>query len=378
MSRPSSPPPAATRRSFPGLAVLVATACSAGSLDPGRAAVETVEVAPTVASVAVGSSFTLLVEARDADGNQLEDRRAFWAVEDPAIALVNESGRVTARKVGVVQVAASIEGKSGFAQVTVTNTPVMSVVITPGNATILAGESVQFAAQPRDASGLPLSGRPVAWRSSAPTVATVNASGLVTALGAGAAIITAESEGKSALASVNVSAVAVESVRLTPQTQVMVIGQSAQLQAQALDAAGNVLPGRVFTWTTNSPAVATVSTSGNVAGVTAGTATITATSEGKSAASTVTVVAPGPATVTVTPGTATVGVFGTVQLTADVRDHIGNLINNAQVRWTTSDARTATVSNKGKVTGRYPGTATITATSGSVTGTATITVRLGG
>jgi len=72
-------------------------------------------------------------------------------------------------------------------------------------------------------------------------------------------------------------------------------GQTVQLSATPKDSAGNVLAGRVVTWATTDAAVATVSGSGLVTGLVVGTATITATSEGKSgsAALTVTAVAQG-------------------------------------------------------------------------------------
>lgn len=340
--------------------------------------VETVLVVPTTATVAVGASFVLAAEARDVAGNLLDDRRTYWSAEDQAVALVSETGRVTARQVGTVQVAASIEGKSGFATITVTSTPVATVTLTPSNATLLVGDSVQMAAQTRDANGAVLSGRPIAWTSSNPTVATVSATGLVTAIGSGASIISAESEGKSALASVNVSSVPVASVTVTPVSTTIVIGQTTQLTAAAADASGNALPGRLVTWTTSSSATATVSTSGLVTAVAAGTATITATSEGRSATSAITVVAAGPATVTVTPATATIDIGQQLRLDAVVKDHAGNVISSPSITWTSSDTRVATVNSSGRVTGRFPGTATITATSGSAKGTASITVRLGG
>src|SRR5260370_1371949 len=61
------------------------------------------------------------------------------------------------------------------------------------------------------------------------------------------------------------------------------VGATVQLTATPKDAAGNVLTGRVVTWTTSNSAVATVSSTGLVTGVApGGPVTITATSEGQS------------------------------------------------------------------------------------------------
>ena len=67
-----------------------------------------------------------------------------------------------------------------------------------------------------------------------------------------------------------------------------------------MDASGNALAGRVVTWGSSAPAVATVNSNGQVTGVAAGPATITATSEGQSgsAAISVTAAVTNPGTVT--------------------------------------------------------------------------------
>src|SRR2546427_6891497 len=84
--------------------------------------------------------------------------------------------------------------------------------------------------------------------------------------------------------------VSVASVTLLPAS--VGVGQTVQLTAALTDAAGSPLSGRVVTWASGAPAVATVSGSGLVAGVAAGPGTITATSEGQSGAAAITVTAP--------------------------------------------------------------------------------------
>ncbi|PYP49403.1 MAG: hypothetical protein DMD45_14605 [Gemmatimonadetes bacterium] len=84
----------------------------------------------------------------------------------------------------------------------------------------------------------------------------------------------------------------VASVAVSPGSAVVPVGQSVQLTAVPLDAHGTPLAGRAIVWATSDSSVATV-TSGQVAGLAPGRATITATSEGRSGASNVTVTAPG-------------------------------------------------------------------------------------
>jgi uncharacterized protein YjdB len=140
------------------------------------------------------------------------------------------------------------------------------------------------------------------------------------------------------------------------------------------DANGNVLTGRTVTWASSNTGVATVSSSGLATALLVGTATITATSEGKSGSGTITVT-PGPlASVQVSPPSASMAVNGTAQLSATALDAQGNTITGLAFSWQTSNGQVATVSSGGLVTGKKEGTATITAVTGTKSGTSAITV----
>jgi len=95
--------------------------------------------------------------------------------------------------------------------------------------------------------------------------------------------------------------VAVATVSVSPAAPSVVVGSTLQLTATAKDSAGTPLSGRSVSWGTSNPGVAGVSPAGLATGVSAGSATITATIEGKSATVTIVVTA-APPTVT-TPGT---------------------------------------------------------------------------
>ena len=84
----------------------------------------------------------------------------------------------------------------------------------------------------------------------------------------------------------------VASVALTPVDDTLRVGETAQLTASTKDADGNILTGRVVTWTSSAPAVATVSQTGLVTGVVDGSATITATSENQTATAAIRVFGP--------------------------------------------------------------------------------------
>src|SRR5207245_2449775 len=86
----------------------------------------------------------------------------------------------------------------------------------------------------------------------------------------------------------------VASVAVAPTTTSLTVGQTVQLSATPKDSAGTARTGRTVTWASSNTGMATVSSSGLVKGVAAGTATITATSEGKRGTSAITVQAPLP------------------------------------------------------------------------------------
>lgn len=82
---------------------------------------------------------------------------------------------------------------------------VASVTVTPGSMGLAVGESGQLAATLRDAEGVVLTGRKVAWASSQPSRATVDGNGLVTAVAPGMSDIVATSEEQRGTASVTVT-----------------------------------------------------------------------------------------------------------------------------------------------------------------------------
>ena len=230
--------------------------------------------------------------------------------------------------------------------------PVASVSVSPPSASVLVGGTVSLVATTLDSAGGVLTGRAVTWSSSNTGIATVNGSGVVTALAPGSSTMTATSEGKTGTASVAVSSVPVASVTVAPATASPPVGQTVQLTATPQDASGNPLSGRAITWSSSSTTVATVSGSGLVTARAAGSATITATSEGQSGTAAITVPAPAPvASVSVSPASATLQIGQTVQLTATPKDANGNPLTGRTITWGSSNTAVATVTGSGLVTG---------------------------
>lgn len=139
------------------------------------------------------------------------------------------------------------------------------------------------------------------WYSDNPNVATVNDTGLVTAVSAGTAAITAETvSGKTAVCTVTVT-IPSSKIKLSKTSVNLIQGKSISLKSTLTpsDTTDTV------TWSSSSTAVASVSKSGKVTAKKPGTATITAkTSSGKTAKCKVTVKLSAPTSVK----TATAGI----------------------------------------------------------------------
>src|SRR5688572_3173260 len=169
----------------------------------------------------------------------------------------------------------------------------------------------------------------VSWASSAANVATVDATGLVTAVGAGSASITATSTAnpdRKASVTITVSS-AVRNVTVSPPNAVLLPGGSLGFVAN-VDADAGVA--RTVTWSSSNTAVATVTSAGVVTAVTPGSATITATSTVAttvSGSAVVTVRQPTPATISVQ----NITVSGTNNVTANVNNIAGSIDVNMNV-----------------------------------------------
>ncbi len=162
----------------------------------------------------------------------------------------------------------------------------------------------------------------------------------------------------------------VAGVQITPGASVLPVGQSRTLNASTVDAAGRLLTGRAVSWTTSNEAVATVEGNGKVTAVSGGTATITATSEGKSGTATILVAAP-VETVEVVMALDTIEAYQTQAMAAILRDAGEEVLTGREVIWSSSNPAVATIDPAtGVLTGVDRGTVTITATSEGKSGTA--------
>ena len=254
-----------------------------------------------------------------------------------------------------------------------------TITVSPATADLAAlGATVQLSAEVRDQNGQVMAGAAVTWASSTADVATVDSTGLATAVVNGSTTITVTSGSASGSATVTVAQEVSAVVVLSAQESLGALGDTLRLSAEALDANGHVVADAEFSWESSDEAVATVDSTGLATAVVNGSTTITATSGWAGGSSTVTV-AQEIRTVAVLSAKASLAAPGDTQrLAAEALDANGHAVADAEFSWESSDEAVATVDSTGLVTAGGDGTATVTATVGGMTGTATVRVAMGG
>ena len=290
------------------------------------------------------------------------------------------SGRV-AVLLGVGFAASCGGGSSNAVTTPAVSTPVLTVVrVSLSVDTIPVGQSAAATVAGLDQNSLAIGiGSPI-WSTTAPGVATVTASGIVSAVAPGRTMVIASVNGKQGEMPLTVVQIPISRVLVNPEAARVARGATLQFAATALDFSGRVLPGRIVSWASTDAATATVTSIGVVTAVAPGVATISATSEGATASADITVTSTADlvATVLVSPPVGSLIVGGSLQLAATLKDAAGNTLAGRAVTWAASviaGANVATVSSAGLVTAVSPGRVIVQAFCEGRYGAATVTVK---
>lgn len=258
-------------------------------LAPGGGELTALRVAPGQASVVSGGKLQLLAEGTFSDGSLgTLNASALWASSGPGIAAVDGNGLVTAVAPGSATISASQDQLQGTSVITVTVPPAAkptALSIDPGKLTLKEQQSAQLTAVATysDGSSGPVTN--VTWSPAQAKVATVDATGLVTAHSLGTVTMTATMEGADgqqlqaqALLTVERS---VKSIVVSPAGPLgLEPGDSVQLTATVTYSDGT--KGTSVTWASSRPIFASVSQSGLVKGSLQGSTTVTASVDGVS------------------------------------------------------------------------------------------------
>ncbi len=328
---------------------------------------------------ALGDTLRLSARAFDANGHLVEGADYNWFSSDESVVTVDDTGLVTSAGNGSASVTASSGPASGNADFRVEQEPA-EVQLSPVADTLRAlGDTLRMMMAGKDANGHPLqnAGDGFAWSSADESVATVDASGLVTAVGNGSTDITATRNGLASSATVTVEQQAVE-VRLPPAADTLfALGDTVRLSAEAFDANGHAMERAEFGWLSADETVVTVDGMGLVTATGNGSANVTASS-GLAMASTPISIAQLATAIRVSPAADTLRWLGdTLRLSAEALDANRYSVEGTAFTWSSSDESVATVDATGLVTGEGVGTVEITAAvAGSdITDTATLQVE---
>lgn len=288
-----------------------------------------------------------------------------WKSDDESIATVDNTGKVTAQKIGNTTITASLNGVEATCDVEV-YASLKSISLNKNETTINKGnnETLTVTYNPEDTTD----DKTVTWSSSDETIATVDNTGKVTAKKAGTATITATVGEFSDTCEVTCK-VPLESITLNKSEIELNKGENDTLTVTYNPT--DTTDDKTVTYSSSDETVVTVDNSGKVTAVGGGDAVITATVGTKT-------------------DTCHVIVYVPLQSISMTRDSITlpekqsstrKIIYNPEdttddktVVWSSSDESIAIVNSNGKVTAKAPGTAIVTAQVGSFTTTYTITV----
>lgn len=263
--------------------------------DPTKVPVSGITLNKTTLLLSEGAKESPIATVAPADA---DNKSVTWTSSASDVATVSETGEITAIKAGtaVITVASVADNtKKATCALTVMkiSIPVTGITLNKTNLSLTEGakESLIATVAPANADI-----KSVTWTSSATDVATVSETGEITAVKAGTAVITVTSvadNSKKATCSLTVTSktIPVTGVTLNKVTLTLKKGAKETLIATVSPANAD---NRSIMWSSSATDVATVSATGEVAAVKAGTTTITVTSladNSKKATCTVTVTA---------------------------------------------------------------------------------------
>jgi trimeric autotransporter adhesin len=318
---------------------------------------------------------------------------ALWSSSNPALVGVSNAagfeGLATALATGTVTVTAAMGTIQGSTTLNVTPATLVSIAVTPANASIANGTSRQFTATGTytDNSTQNLT-TAVLWSSSNAGVAAVSnaagSNGFATALAQGAAAIRAAFGSVSGATTLNVTPATLVSLTVIPANPSTPQGTAQQFTVTGTytDHSTQDLTSSV-SWSSSDPSVAAISnaagTNGLAATLATGSVTITAGLGTVSGSTGLTVTPATLVSIAVIPANPSIA-DGTAQQFAAAGTYTdGSTQPLAQAAtWSSSDTTVATISNaagtNGLASSAGQGTATITATVGSIAGSTLLTV----
>ncbi len=238
-----------------------------------------------------------------------------------------------------------------------------TVEVTPASAEAEVGETLRFHAVGRNASGKPLDEPVASWFAAPFDVASADNDGSVVFHDAGKVRVGAVIGGKTGFAEVTVKAPRVARVEVLRPESLLVVGGDLRLEALAFTARGVPRERVDWSWTSETPAIASVDASGFAVGRAPGRAVFRAAAEGSSGMLEVDVVPNPVARVAIEPQGGTARTGDVVRFQATVTGAAGEAIKNPSLRFSVSGSG-ASIDPDGGFVAERPGAYTVLVSSG--------------
>jgi len=341
-----------------------------------------IQVTPANPSIALGTNVQLTATGIFDDGSTQQLTSVTWSSSDLNIASINASGLATSTGSGSVTITATSGTVSGTVTLSVTAATLQSIAVTPANSSMSIGTTRQFTATGTysDSTTQDITAS-VLWGSSNPAAAAINNQGLATSAATGATVISATVGSVVGVTNLNVSNARLISITISPSNPRIERGTLLKFTASGTFSDGSVatnLSG--LSWKSSKPSLASMRSSGLAFGKKLGAVTITASSSGVSATTTLTVSNGTLTSIAITPANPSVTAGSKQQFiaTGTFSDSTTQDVT-FNTHWSSSTASVSTIANgpngAGMATTNAAGTTVIGANSGGITAQTTMTVR---
>ncbi|WP_417881079.1 Ig-like domain-containing protein [Vibrio sp.] len=336
-------------------------------------------IMPENPSVAAGEELQLSVKATQSDGEviDIDASEVSWFSSDQSIVTVNKDGVMKGIKEGTAKVTADYQGQETIVTVTISPPTPIGLQVLPQVTSVASGVVINFVAQGlySDGSNKNVS-QQATWSSSNESAATVNL-GEVTTIAPADVQISAEWEGFSGSADLEVTNATLLSLNISPASLNLANGTSDKLTATAVfDDGSSVDVSDQTTWTT-SPAtgIADVDSTGLVTGTGVGSAVITGVYNATTSTANVNVTNATVSNISISPATVSLANGLTQQFTATANFSDGTTQNvTSSVTWSSSAPNVASIDALGLASAAMTGSTVITAEYGAQTSTSNLTV----
>ena len=328
-----------------------------------------VTVWPPAATIYVGGTLDLRASVTTDAGDTLTDAVVVWSSSHPEFVEVDATGRLRGIAHGTSIIRATVDGVSAEANITSDLAPVARLAVSQRELTLLVGDIVRPTVSAIDVTGATRTDVSLAWISRGPTVAHLDAPGIVRALNPGLAVIEVSFGNVRQTIEITVVRRPVTKLQIRPVKLFVELGATLPLVADAFDDRGDAVKVTQLKWRSSAPSIIHVDSAGKALAIGEGSARITAEVDEITDAIELTAIESPVASLTFAMATAVLEVGDEEVLQLIVTDTTGGRRSMDGVRiWSGAPDILALDMTRMVVTALSPGTATLQASTVSADG----------